>query len=133
MDKVLPQEILIKIFKYLTPIDLCFSVSLVNTLFYQLSLVNDIWSQFKCDGWSETMNVKQSKYSLPFRSSPKLDSNFFLKLFTSIGLKNKELMLKHLIQYLLGILKTQRKKMIMETVKSKFMLQETSYYQIIYP
>jgi len=53
MAEKLAPELWINIFQHLTPVDLCFSVSPVNKLFYELSQENQIWSQFKCANWNE--------------------------------------------------------------------------------
>jgi len=50
---IIAPEIWVLIFQYLTPVDLCFSISPVNKLFRELSQDNQIWSLFKCNSWNE--------------------------------------------------------------------------------
>jgi hypothetical protein len=73
VEKIAP-ELWIKIFQYLTPVDLCFSISPINKFFYELSQDNQIWSQFKCDAWNEKSIQKKSKSSLLL--APKKDNLF---------------------------------------------------------
>jgi hypothetical protein len=73
VEKIAP-ELWIKIFQYLTPVDLCFSISPINKFFCDLSQDNQIWSQFKCDTWNENSIQKKSKNSLLL--APKKDNLF---------------------------------------------------------
>jgi len=71
-EDILLPELWIKIFKYLTPVDLCFSVSPVNYLFYNLSQDNQLWSQFKSDVWDENTTFSyQNEPRTRIHNSPK--------------------------------------------------------------
>jgi len=61
MADKLPLELWIKIFQNLTPVDLCFSISLVNKNFYEISQDNEIWSLFKCESWNDNARLKSEK------------------------------------------------------------------------
>jgi len=58
--KILP-ELWIKIFQFLSPVELCFSVSIVCKKFYELSQDNQVWSQFKCDSWNDKTTFSVTK------------------------------------------------------------------------
>jgi len=79
---VLPPEIWIRIFKHLTPVDLCFSVSPVNHLFYKLSQDNQLWSEFKSDAWDEntTFSLVPTK-TLTFLKNSGNKENLFKSLY----------------------------------------------------
>jgi len=61
MADKLSSELWIKIFQYLTPIDLCFILPLVNKLFYQISADNQIWKQFIIQSWVENTIAANKK------------------------------------------------------------------------
>jgi len=49
---IIPNELWLEIFSHLSPVDLCFSISTVCKLFYELSSDNVIWSKFKAENWT---------------------------------------------------------------------------------
>jgi len=49
---IIPNELWLEIFSHLSPVDLCFSISAVCKLFYELSSDNVIWSKFKAENWT---------------------------------------------------------------------------------
>jgi len=69
MADKLSSELWIKIFQYLTPIDLCFTVPLVNKLFYQISADNQIWKQFIIQSWAENTIATNKKRSFFIKKS----------------------------------------------------------------
>jgi len=79
-ERVAP-EIWISIFQYLTPVDLCFSVSPVNKLFYELSQDNQIWSLFKCNSWNEksaSLPTIKRKFPVYDNSTQSLYKNLYI-------------------------------------------------------
>jgi len=81
MADKLPLELWIKIFQNLTPVDLCFSISLVNKNFYEISQDNEIWSLFKCESWNDNARLKSEKKKFRFFRNTPNKSKIYKELY----------------------------------------------------
>jgi len=66
MSKTIPNELWMEVFSNLSPVDLCFIISPVCKLFYELSSDNALWRKFKADNWTleslKTTPIKRKSF-----------------------------------------------------------------------
>jgi len=91
MAERLPHELWVNIFNHLTPVDLCFSISPVNKLFFEISQDNQIWNKFKCDSWNDKsislLPTIKRKYAVSEPSLQTLYKNLYIHWIREEGIK----------------------------------------------
>jgi len=93
MTERIPIELWVNIFNHLTPVDLCFSISPVNKLFFEISQDNQIWYKFKCDSWDDksisSLPTIKRKYAVSEPSLQTLYKHLYIHWIREEGKKAK--------------------------------------------